>query len=113
MLLPLLSAALLLASTTTTITASWIDPATPASSLTTYLSEAKQWHEPPKQHNKNRHHDKTTTSPTSVPTFEPTPTPTDEGDKKVYSLVMSDEFEVAGRTFNDGHDPMWTSLDKK
>lgn len=22
---------------------------------------------------------------------------------------MSDEFEVDGRSFNDGHDPMWTS----
>lgn len=23
--------------------------------------------------------------------------------------VMSDEFEIEGRSFNDGHDPMWTS----
>ena len=26
--------------------------------------------------------------------------------------VMSDEFEVENRTFTDGHDPMWTALDK-
>ena len=25
---------------------------------------------------------------------------------------MSDEFEVANRTFKDGHDPLWTALDK-
>jgi Beta-glucan synthesis-associated protein SKN1/KRE6/Sbg1 len=25
---------------------------------------------------------------------------------------MSDEFNVEGRTFKDGHDPMWTALDK-
>jgi beta-glucan synthesis-associated protein KRE6 len=26
--------------------------------------------------------------------------------------VMSDEFNVEGRSFKDGHDPMWTALDK-
>ena len=25
---------------------------------------------------------------------------------------MSDEFNRDGRTFTDGHDPMWTALDK-
>jgi beta-glucanase (GH16 family) len=29
-----------------------------------------------------------------------------------YELVMSDEFERTGRTFKDGHDPMWTGIDK-
>ena len=29
-----------------------------------------------------------------------------------YELVMSDEFNRAGRSFKDGHDPMWTALDK-
>lgn len=29
-----------------------------------------------------------------------------------YDLVMSDEFNVPGRKFTDGHDPMWTALDK-
>lgn len=29
-----------------------------------------------------------------------------------YQLVMSDEFNVPGRSFKDGHDPTWTALDK-
>jgi len=29
-----------------------------------------------------------------------------------FDLVYSDEFEVAGRTFNDGHDPRWTAVEK-
>mmetsp|Transcript_115021 Transcript_115021/g.332328 ORF Transcript_115021/g.332328 Transcript_115021/m.332328 type:complete len:698 (-) Transcript_115021:4-2097(-) len=33
-------------------------------------------------------------------------------DGSVYHLVMSDEFNVPNRTFTDGHDPMWTALDK-
>ena len=33
-------------------------------------------------------------------------------DGNKYDLVMSDEFERAGRSFTDGHDPMWTALDK-
>lgn len=30
-------------------------------------------------------------------------------DGSEYELIMSDEFEVNGRSFDDGHDPMWTS----
>lgn len=33
-------------------------------------------------------------------------------DGSVYHLVMSDEFNVPNRTFTDGHDPLWTALDK-
>lgn len=33
-------------------------------------------------------------------------------DKTVYHLVMSDEFNTPNRTFTDGHDPIWTALDK-
>jgi len=33
-------------------------------------------------------------------------------DNTEYHLVMSDEFNVKGRTFADGDDPMWTALDK-
>lgn len=33
-------------------------------------------------------------------------------DKTEYELVMSDEFNVKGRTFADGDDPTWTALDK-
>ncbi|KAJ1454658.1 beta-glucan synthesis-associated protein-domain-containing protein [Pelagophyceae sp. CCMP2097] len=29
-----------------------------------------------------------------------------------HKLVFSDEFEVPGRTFNDGHDPRWTAVNK-
>jgi len=31
---------------------------------------------------------------------------------KVYELVFSDEFNVANRSFDDGHDPKWTAMDK-
>lgn len=33
-------------------------------------------------------------------------------DGSIYQLVMSDEFNVPNRTFKDGHDKMWTALDK-
>lgn len=33
-------------------------------------------------------------------------------DGKLYDIVMSDEFERDGRSFKDGHDPMWTAIDK-
>lgn len=32
-------------------------------------------------------------------------------DKQEYDLVMSDEFNRDGRTFEDGHDPMWTGIE--
>lgn len=31
-------------------------------------------------------------------------------DGKTYDLVMSDEFNRAGRSFKDGDDPMWTGM---
>ena len=31
---------------------------------------------------------------------------------KEYVLIMSDEFGRDGRSFHDGADPMWTSMDK-
>jgi len=31
---------------------------------------------------------------------------------RVFDLVMSDEFNLPNRTFDDGHDPKWTALDK-
>jgi hypothetical protein len=33
-------------------------------------------------------------------------------DGRVFDLVMSDEFNVPGRTFDDGHDPAWTAIHK-
>jgi hypothetical protein len=38
--------------------------------------------------------------------------PLTEGDSRTYSLVFSDEFDVEGRTFEDGADPRWTALNK-
>ena len=35
-----------------------------------------------------------------------------EVDGKAFDLVYSDEFEVDDRTFDDGHDPAWTALEK-
>lgn len=32
--------------------------------------------------------------------------------KDTYDLVFSDEFNIEERTFNDGNDPKWTSIDK-
>lgn len=33
-------------------------------------------------------------------------------DGAAFDLVFSDEFQVDGRTFDDGHDPRWTATDK-
>ena len=33
-------------------------------------------------------------------------------DDTVYELIMSDEFNTAGRRFKNGHDPKWTALNK-
>jgi len=35
-----------------------------------------------------------------------------KGDNRNFQLVFSDEFEVENRTFDDGHDPKWTALNK-
>ena len=36
----------------------------------------------------------------------------EEFKEESFELVMSDEFNVPGRKFTDGSDPMWTALDK-
>lgn len=33
-------------------------------------------------------------------------------DTRDYKIIFSDEFETDGRSFDDGEDPRWTSLDK-
>lgn len=33
-------------------------------------------------------------------------------DNEKYDLVFSDEFEISGRSFADGYDPRWTSINK-
>ena len=39
-------------------------------------------------------------------------TVTSEVDGSTFDLVYSDEFEVDDRSFDDGHDPAWTALEK-
>ena len=63
--------------------ANWIDPETPESAHTTKNIK------PPQSLLKNNQYE-----------------------ESVYTLVMSDEFNVPGRTFEDGADPMWTALNK-
>jgi len=51
--------------------------------------------------------------PTDIPTHQPTISPTKSSNHaKMYHLVMSDEFNVPHRTFQDGTDPLWTAMDK-
>lgn len=112
------------------VQADWIDPDTPLEVRTTFSIDAKQYIPPP--HSSPDDSTTTTTiryknyttptsvpttapisstiSPTSRPTVLPTKTPTNT--HNVYDLVFSDEFNVPGRTFQDGADPRWTALDK-
>ena len=45
-------------------------------------------------------------------TTEASLTVTSYEDGRVHALVMSDEFTDEGRTFDNGHDPKWTALNK-
>lgn len=36
----------------------------------------------------------------------------EQAPQEAYELVFSDEFNVEGREFHDGHDPRWTSINK-
>ena len=106
------------------VQANWIDPETPASAYTT----RPRYMPPPKVYKatesndddsvKTKSKDETvepSESPTPAPTKEPTMSPTtlnDPNDEREFHLVMSDEFNVDGRSFADGDDPKWTALDK-
>ena len=68
-----------------------------------------------------KHHKEPTSTPTYFPTFEPTSlpstyptseTPPPTIPPRLYNLVFSDEFNVPHRTFHDGSDPRWTSIEK-
>ncbi len=48
-------------------------------------------------------------TPQNARTTEPL---TDIWNGEDFQLIMSDEFNVPGRRFSDGSDPMWTALDK-
>ena len=107
----------------------WIDPETPGSAHTTTARRARQYHPPkvpPKPHNitkdrlkRLKHAKGGTLPPTAAPTPAPPPTvaptmapTTDHEVLSEHTLVMSDEFNTPGRTFQDGLDPLWTALDK-
>lgn len=89
----------------------WIDPDTPEQFRTTQpftvipgpipkdVPEKKNNTKPPK-----------TLPPTASPTESPTPYPT--ATPNTFHLVFSDEFNIPGRTFEDGTDPRWTALEK-
>jgi hypothetical protein len=98
--------------------AGWIDPDTPKDVMTTQpltvvpgrIQKATATHK-----NKTKHH-KTkvpkTPSPTDSPTEAPSAYPTITPGSNTYHLVFSDEFNVPGRTFEDGTDPRWTAMEK-
>jgi hypothetical protein len=92
------------------VTAGWVDPDTPMDARTTQpltVVPGKIPKDAEKSDNKTK--SKTpppTASPTETPTSYPTSTP------GTFHLVFSDEFNVPGRTFEDGTDPRWTALEK-
>lgn len=137
MYLPLVTTALVLLKDLSLVQSNWIDPDTPKSAYTTkprYMPPPKKASSSSSKSNndtekdssssisttKNNNHPKTppTNEPSETPTFSPTPQPTleptllDTNDESAYHLVMSDEFNIDGRSFVDGHDPKWTALDK-
>lgn len=105
-------------------TASWIDPDTPKSAYTTRRRSM-----PPPPRVKSQQHDsehsaptmKPTShkkihhpsahpsqSPTNYPTKSPSLSPTKQDNLETpgfYHLVMSDEFNIPNRRFDDGYDP--------
>ena len=108
------------------IHANWIDPETPIGAYTTkprYMppptpAKVTTTDDTKTDTKKSRYHP-ATYEPTSAPTTHPTPFPTlnptkqeDTNDERQYHLIMSDEFNIDGRSFADGHDPKWTALDK-
>jgi len=80
--------------------ADWIDPDTPESARTTFslvIDESKH----------SLHYTVPGTNTTLPLTY------VDKSRKgKIFQLVMSDEFNIPGRSFDDGKDPKWTALDK-
>lgn len=112
----------------TMVESNWIDPETPLSAYKTQPRKIPA-PKPPKtrspvadkpKRNQRTNSKKPTPSPSHSPTSQPTPVPTynptipdvEMDDTNVFELVMSDEFNVDGRSFTDGNDPKWTALDK-
>jgi hypothetical protein len=95
------------------VAADWIDQDTPedarmTSSLTVTPGKVPHETSSTKKHKHTKH--PATTAPTESPTQKPTPYPTYAS--HTYELVFSEEFNVPGRTFEDGKDPRWTALEK-
>lgn len=102
------------------VTANWVDPDTPLSAHTTRRGRV-----PPEKKNQanggstKKRSKVPSSSPSNFPTESPTKSPTlppteknQEESPLAYNLVMSDEFNIAGRTFEDGSDSRWTALEK-
>ena len=89
--------------------AGWIDPDTPLEAMSTHPLTVIPGKIPKAAIHKNKTKSKTP-APTASPTETPTAYPTTSAD--TYHLVFSEEFNVPGRTFEDGTDPRWTSLEK-
>ena len=85
---------------TSFVCADWIDPDTPESARTTLSLVLDE--------NKHSLHYTVPGTNTTLPL-----TYVDKSRKgKIFQLVMSDEFNIPGRSFDDGKDPKWTALDK-
>ena len=95
----------------TVAVADWIDPDTPDSAQMTVSLVPRVKYYPKVQKPRNATTPNATEYPSGSPTETPTATPTVETPRP-YELVFSDEFNTAGRTFDDGNDPRWTALDK-
>ena len=100
---------------------SWIDPDTPKHAHTTkrYNIRLGPANPTPKTTTAPHKRRKPTISPAPTisvqpshsPSSSPTQFPTFDSSRN-FELVFSDEFNTPFRTFDDGHDPRWTALDK-
>jgi hypothetical protein len=89
--------------------ADWIDPDTPMNVRTTQPYTVIPG--PPRKDGTKKNHTHSTTEPPShSPTMTPSAYPTSTPD--TFHLVFSDEFNIPGRTFEDGSDPRWTAMEK-
>jgi len=103
------------------VKADWIDPDTPLSAFKTRLhpnpTQKKNYGSILTDKSKKRPQ-MPSSSPSNLPTFSPSESPsiatTKENEERtdMYHLVMSDEFNIPGRTFEDGSDSKWTALEK-
>ena len=84
--------------------ADWIDPDTPASARTTRSLVIDE------NNNSLQYTISGTISGTAASLPLTLVDTSREG--KLFQLVMSDEFDIPGRSFADGHDPKWTALEK-